>query len=132
MNKPHPIDKNLLKLVIVVEGDSSLRISMVNYLMLFGYTVTGAGSAYDFYRQVFTEPYAVAIIDHDLSDQNGLVVAEYAKKNTAMRIITLSDPISFTTLPDQLKSGADLNLVKPVDFRLLAACVTSLFSRIGS
>ena len=132
MNQPYTIDNNPLKQVIVVAGDSLLRISMVNYLMLVGYTVTGVGSAYDFYRQVFTEPYAVAIIDCDLFDQDGLVVAEYARKNTAMCVITLSDPLSFTTLPAQIKAGADLNLVKPVDFRLLAACVTSLFSRLCS
>ncbi len=131
MNQSHTIEKNLLKQVIVVEGDSSLRRSMVNHLMLDGYTVTGVGSAYDFYRQVFEEPYALAIIDSDLFDQNGLVVAEYARKNTIMRIITLSDPLSSTTVPAKIKAGADINLVKPVDFRLLAACVTTLFSRIS-
>ena len=117
---------------MVVEGDPSLRIGMVNYLTLEGYTATGVSSACDFYRHVFEEPYAVAIIDSDLFDQDGLVVAEYARKNTSMRVITLSASLSSVTLTAKIKAGADLNLVKPVDFRLLAACVTTLFSRIGS
>ncbi len=105
---------------------------MVNYLMYHGYTVTGVGSASDFYRQVFLGPYAVGIIDGTLPDQSGLVVAEYARKNTAMRIITLSEPLFSSTVPANIKSGSDLNLIKPVDFRLLAACVTNIFSRLDS
>ena len=132
MNQSHTIEKNLLKQVIVVEGDSSLRRSMVNHLMLDGYTVTGVGSAYDFYRQVFEEPYALAIIDSDLFDQNGLVVAEYARKNTDIRIITLSEPLTSSTIPANIKAGADLNLVKPIDLRLLGAAVRTLLSRLGT
>ncbi|MEI7824738.1 MAG: hypothetical protein WCI01_05520 [Chlorobiaceae bacterium] len=51
---------------------------------------------------------------------------------SAMRIITLSEPLFSFTVPANIKSGADLKLVKPVDFRLLAACVTNLFSRLDS
>ncbi len=132
MSQLHTIENNSHKWIIVAEGDQSLCIGIVNYLMYHGYTVTGVGSASDFYRQVFAEPYAVAIIDGTLPDQSGLVVAEYARKNTAMRIITLSEPLFSFTVPANIKSGADLNLVKPVDFRLLAACVTNLFSRLDS
>ncbi len=131
MSQPQTIENNSQKWIIVAEGDQSLCIGMVNYLLFHGYRVTGVGSAYDFYRQVFAEPYAVAIIDDALPDQSGLLVAEYARKNTAMRIITLSEPLFSSTVQANIKSGADLNLVKPVDFRLLTACVANLFSRLN-
>ena len=131
MSQPQTIENNSQKWIIVAEGDQSLCIGMVNYLLFHGYRVTGVGSAYDFYRQVFAEPYEVAIIDDALPDQSGLLVAEYARKNTAMRIITLSEPLFSSTVQANIKSGADLNLVKPVDFRLLTACVANLFSRLN-
>ncbi|MEI8185470.1 MAG: response regulator [Chlorobiaceae bacterium] len=133
MIKPHPFESNSLKRVIVVEDDPSLRMSMVSYLAHDGYTVTGIDSAYEFYQQVYKEPYTVGIIDIALADQNGIVLVEYARKNTAMRIITLSERFSTTTLATNIKAaGADLNLTKPVNCRLLVAYVNTLFSRLGS
>ncbi len=117
---------------MVVEGNPSLRIGIVNYLMLEGYTVTGVGTALDFYLQFIREPYLIAIIDTDLNDQDGLVVAEYARKNTDIRIITLSEPLTSSTIPANIKAGADLNLVKPIDLRLLGAAVRTLLSRLDT
>lgn len=132
LTQQQALESNFLKRVIVVEGDPSLRMNIVNYLTSEGYTVTEAGSAYEFYQHVFLEPNTVAIIDTDLSDQNGQVVAEYARKNTAMRVITLSSPLSTNTLPTNIKAGGDLNFVKPVNCRILASCVANLFSRLAS
>ncbi len=130
MTQPSCPQNNYLKRIIVVVEEPSLRVSIVNHLMLEGYTVTGVDSALDFYLQFFREPYLIAIIDNELPDQSGLVVAEYARKNTDIRIITLSEPLTSTTVPANIKAGADLNLIKPVNFRLLSAYVKTLLSRI--
>ncbi|MEI6691978.1 MAG: response regulator [Chlorobium sp.] len=132
MTQSHTFQNNYLKRIMVVEGNPSLRIGIVNYLMLEGYTVTGVGSALDFYLQFIREPYLIAIIDTDLNDQDGLVVAEYARKNTDIRIITLSEPLTSSTIPANIKAGADLNLVKPIDLRLLGAAVRTLLSRLDT
>jgi DNA-binding response OmpR family regulator len=133
MTQQQTNDNKSLKRVIVVESDLFLRKSIIDLLVHEGYTVVGVGSAYDFYHHVFDAPrYAVAIIDSALLDQDGLVVAEYARKNTDMRIITLSAPVSTAGVPAKIKSGADLNLVKPIDNRLLSAYVATLFSRLAS
>ncbi len=131
MTQSHTFQNNYLKRIMVVEGNPSLRIGIVNYLMLEGYTVTGVGSALDF-LQFIREPYLIAIIDTDLNDQDGLVVAEYARKNTDIRIITLSEPLTSSTIPANIKAGADLNLVKPIDLRLLGAAVRTLLSRLDT
>ncbi len=132
MTQSHTFQNNYLKRIMVVEGNPSLRIGIVNYLMLEGYTVTGVGTALDFYLQFIREPYLIAIIDTDLNDQDGLVVAEYARKNTDIRIITLSEPLTSSTIPANIKAGADLNLVKPIDLRLLGAAVRTLLSRLDT
>ena len=118
--------------ILVVEDDAALRINILNYLICAGYTVKGVCSAIEFYREFLMAPYAISIIDTDLYDQEGLVVAEYARKNTDMGIITLSEPLSSSTVPSSFNSGADFNLFKPVQLRQLLSCVGTLFSRFDA
>jgi two-component system, OmpR family, response regulator len=118
--------------VIVVEDDSPLLKSVVKYLTLDGYEVTEAGSAKEFYQLMFAKPYAVVILDVGLPDQSGLILAEYIRKNTDMRIIIFTGRDSIN---DQLaghQAGADLYLIKPVDFRQLSAAIATLLSRIAT
>jgi DNA-binding response OmpR family regulator len=116
--------------IIIVEDDKPLLKSVVKYLKLDGYDVTGVGSAYEFYQNLFAEPYAVAILDVGLPDQSGLVLAEYLRSNSTMRIIMFT---ARTSIDDELagyKAGADIYLVKPVDFRKLSASIATLLSRV--
>ncbi len=131
MTQPDTIENSSVKRVIVAEDNQAMRLSMINYLMLDGFVVTGVGSSDEFCLQVSAEPYVIAIIDSDLPDKTGLALAEYTRKNTSLRVITLSNSHSSSTVLDNIKAGADINLVKPVNFRLLAACVNTLFSRIN-
>lgn len=132
MTQPFPLQNNYLKRIIVVVEEPSLRVGIVNSLMLEGYTVTGVDSALDFYLQFFREPYLIAIIDNELPDQSGLVVAEYARKNADIHIITLSEPLTSTTVPANFEDAADLNIIKPVNIRLLSSYVRTLLSRLDS
>jgi len=116
--------------IIIVEDDEDLRDSIIKYLQLKGYDIHGVGSALDFYAEVSTHPYSIAILDLALPDQDGLVIAKYIRANTDMRILMLT---ARTTVEDRLsgyESGADVYLVKPVDFRELAASLESLFGRL--
>ncbi|MEI8033047.1 MAG: response regulator transcription factor [Chlorobiaceae bacterium] len=117
--------------VIVAEDDQDLRESIVKYLTLAGYEVTGASSALEFYQQVSEQSYSVAILDVGLPDQSGLVLSQYLRSNTDMRIIILT---ARSTLDDKLagyNSGADIFIVKPVDIRELTASVSSLLGRVS-
>lgn len=116
--------------VIIVEDDIYLRKSVIEYLTIEGYDVTGACSAREFYYHIFAQTFAVVILDIGLPDQNGLVLAEYARKNSDMRIIMFT---ARCTIEDKLaghEAGADIYLVKPVDFRELSASITTLLGRL--
>jgi DNA-binding response OmpR family regulator len=92
--------------------------------------VTGVGTALDFYAEVAADNYAVAILDLALPDQDGLVISQYIRSNTGMRILMLT---ARTSVEDRLagyESGADVYLLKPVDFRELAASLENLFGRL--
>ncbi len=117
--------------IIIVEDDKPLLNSVVKYLTLDGYQVTGVSTAHEFYQLMFAKPYAVAILDVGLPDQSGLVLAEYVRKNTDMRIIMFTARV---TIEDQLaghQAGADIYLIKPVDFRQLSASIATLLSRLA-
>lgn len=118
--------------IIIVEDDEDLRASIIKYLQLKGFDVVGVGRALDFYAEVSATPYSIAILDLALPDQDGLVISKYLRANTSMRIVMLT---ARTTLEDRLagyESGADAYLVKPVDFRELAASLVSLFGRLDT
>ncbi len=118
--------------IIIVEDDNDLRESLMLYLAMNGYDIIGVSSAVEFYQHITTAKYALAIIDIGLPDQNGRVLSEYLKANTDIRIIMLT---ARATLADKLSgyhSGADIYLVKPVDFSEIAAAIAALLIRIES
>jgi len=116
--------------IIVVEDDQDLRESIVKYLTLAGHDIDGVGSALQFYQQIATKNYALAVLDIGLPDQNGLVLTEYLRNNTEMRIILLTARASLDDRLVGYNSGADVYLVKPVDFQELSASITNILGRL--
>ncbi len=115
--------------VIIAEDDLSIRKCIVQYLTFVGYDVTGVGSALELYKHIAINSYQVAILDIGLPDQSGIALCEYLRNNTDMRIIMLTGR---STIEDKLagyNSGADIYLVKPVDFRELSASISNLLKR---
>ena len=117
--------------IILVEDDPDLRESIVQYLTLKGHDVCGVGTAIDFYREVGDgSRYVLAILDLALPDQDGLILANYLRSNTQMRIVMLTARTSLEERLAGYDAGADVYMVKPVDFRELAATLTNLLDRI--
>ncbi len=118
--------------IIVVEDDRDFRDSVVETLTLYGYEVTGAKSALDFYQKVAQKPYALVILDLGLPDQNGVVLAEFIRQNTNMRIIILTARSSLESRVSAYKAGADTYLLKPVNTDELIASVESNLGRLST
>jgi DNA-binding response OmpR family regulator len=116
--------------IIVVEDDSDFRDTIVETLTLYGYEATGAKSALDFYQKVAQKSYALVILDLGLPDQNGVVLAEFIRQNTNMRIIILTARSSLESRVSAYKAGADTYLLKPVNTDELIASVESNLGRL--
>lgn len=116
--------------VIIVEDDDDLRESIIEYLKLSGIAVAGVGTALEFYQAIAIKKYAIAILDLALPDQDGLVLSRYVRANTTMRILMLTARTSVEERLAGYESGADFYLLKPVDFRELAATIKNLLQRI--
>ncbi|MCF8383134.1 MAG: response regulator transcription factor [Chlorobium sp.] len=120
------------KQIIIVEDDRDFRESIMEYLVLAGFDVTGAASALEFYQKIAQDRFLLVILDIALPDQDGLVLAEYVRKNTDMRIIMLTAQSSQKSKIVAYESGADLYLTKPVDFPELLASITSILGRLSN
>jgi DNA-binding response OmpR family regulator len=116
--------------IIVVEDDQDFRESMVEYLTLASFEVTGVSCALDLYSAISKNRYQIAVLDIGLPDQNGLVLAEYIRKNSDMRIVMLTAQAALDSKIMAYRSGADIYLVKPIDFAELSASLESLIGRI--
>lgn len=116
--------------VLLVEDDKDLRNSVLEWLELDGMQITAVGNAAEFYQALSKSIFQVAVIDVSLPDQDGYVLAKYARENTSMGVIILT---ARSAIEDKLKgyqSGADLYLVKPVDCRELSAVIASIALRV--
>ena len=121
------------KKIIVIEDDRDFRESMVEYLHLDGFDITGVSSALEFYQTLGRdEHFMLAIVDIGLPDQDGHILAAYIRQNTDMRIVVLTAQSSLESKVAAYRSGTDLYLVKPIDFAELAASISSILSRTES
>lgn len=114
--------------VLLVEDDADLRSSLTSYLSMAGLTVTGVGSCRECYAALPGAGFQVAVVDVALPDQSGLVLTEYLRANTDLKIILLT---ARERLEDRLSgyaAGAHNYFVKPVDARELLAAIISLAS----
>jgi len=115
--------------IILVEDDGDLRESLIEYLILAGYQVEGVGSGLEFYRNLALQSFDIAVVDLRLPDQDGVVLVEYARKNSEMGLIILTARDAVEDRVNGYEAGADIYLVKPVDGRELAAAISSLATR---
>ncbi|KZK75084.1 MAG: hypothetical protein A3K90_04525 [Pelodictyon luteolum] len=117
--------------IIVVEDDLDFRESLMETLSLCGYEVVGARSALEFYQKVAENPCELVILDLGLPDQNGVVLAEYIRNNTDMRIVVLTARGALESRIAAYRAGADTYLLKPVDTEELVATIESNLGRVG-
>jgi len=115
--------------IILVEDDRSLRESLSIFLSRQGFDLVVTGSAKEFFCKISATAFAVAILDLTLPDEDGLVLARYLRENTTTRILMLTSRTSSEECLEGYRSGADIYMRKPVDFKVLAAALQSLLNR---
>ncbi len=115
--------------VLLVEDDPLLRESLGRYLGLAGFSVTSVPDGLSYYRELADRPFAVAVVDLGLPDQDGAVLVDYTRRNTKTKIIVVTARDNLGTRVECYEGGADLFLGKPVDVGELAAAIRSLAGR---
>ncbi|MFW9616580.1 response regulator transcription factor [Aquabacterium sp.] len=115
--------------IAIVEDDPDQLASTQEYLSAEGYPTWGVSNARDFYVRFAAEPVDVVILDIGLPGDNGLTIAEVLSKNPRVATIIVSARVMLDDRLSGLKAGADRYLVKPVDFRELAANIDAAAHR---
>lgn len=116
--------------ILLVEDDHDLREQLYGRLTILGYDVTVLSSAIELYSLIGLSQYCIAIIDLLVSDENGLVLIKYIKRNSNALVVVFSE---YGTYEEKLLSyflGADYYMVKPIDIRELSIVVRNQMSRM--
>ncbi len=117
--------------ILLVEDDNDLRESLMDCFHLSGFPAVSASSAREFYRLLISEPVSIAIIDVGLPDEDGFSIARFLreqKPETGIIMLTARG-----TAADRVKGfqqGADIYLIKPVEYPELEAAIQSLSRRL--
>jgi DNA-binding response OmpR family regulator len=116
--------------IIVVEPDPEFRERMVGGLVAANHMVSGVPSAIACYQELAKGPFDLAVIDAELPDQDGFILARYLRSNTQSRILLFSADESMDSRLKGYDAGADLYLAVPFDLRALAAAAEGLLQRL--
>lgn len=118
--------------IILIEDDADLRHSLVDCMAMTGFSVSAADSALQFYRLVAEDAFNVAIIDIGLPDEDGLSLARFLRQHrpgTGIIMLTARGSVSDRVVG--FDTGADVYLVKPVDYEELEAAIRSVLRRLN-
>lgn len=116
--------------IIVVEDEDDLRDDLVEYLNRCGFRTSGAVSGATLDAQLREEQADLIILDVNLPDEDGFAVAQRVRAGSKVAIIMLTARSGLIDRVIGLELGADVYLVKPVDFREVEAQVKALMRRM--
>jgi len=116
--------------IAVVDDEADLRESVMEYLQDCGFETVGAGDAVAFRALVEQRPISVVILDISMPGEDGLSLARWLRRSTAMGIIFATAAGTSVDRIVGLELGADDYVVKPYDLRELLARVRSVLRRM--
>lgn len=117
--------------IAVVEDDADLCANTVEFLEALGYPVWGVGSGEELYRHMQAERVDVVVLDIELPDDDGFNIASRLRALDHVAIVMVTGRGCLDDRLHGLSSGADTYLVKPVDFRELAANIDAVARRLS-
>lgn len=113
--------------VIIIEDEEPIRAELCDYLIHHGFEVRDASDGAGLERLMLEAPADVIVLDLGLPHEDGIEIAR--------RLRRLPDPVGIvvTTARSRVEdrilgyeTGADVYLVKPVNYRELAAAITAV------
>ncbi len=123
MSKKHPQ-------IAIIEDNADLREELMFFLQHKGFSVWGAGSAEVFWKMLHRNPTDIALIDLGLPGEDGFDVVDYLSGPAGMGLIIITARGQREDKIRGLNLGADLYLVKPVNFSELALSIEALWQRM--
>ncbi len=119
-------------LMLLVEDHDDLRVELAFQLRYHRMGVLEASNAQECEQLLATNSPDILLLDINLPDRSGFsIAADVRQRFPKVGIIILT---ARTEIDDRVlgfEMGADVYMVKPVDFRELHACIKSLYARLS-
>lgn len=114
----------------IIEDNQDLLEELIFFLEAKGHDVWGVNSAESFWRELHGRPADIVLVDLGLPGENGFSVIEYLRRFSAFGLIVITARGSAEDKLKGLELGADLYLVKPVNFAQLVRDIEALWGRM--
>ena len=125
----HPTERK--PQLLLVEDHEDLRAELAFQLRYNRMDVTEAGDAASCARYLSDQVPDILLLDINLPDRSGYTIASEVKQRyPKVGIIMLTARAEIDDRVLGFEVGADVYMVKPVDFRELHACIKSLLARL--
>lgn len=125
---PRPLDG--LR-VALVEDDPELRTLLAEELAEHGVSTAAFDSAEALYRHLAVHPCDIVLLDVMLPGEDGYAVAAHLRAGSGVGIVMITGRGAPTDMAHGLGRGADLYLVKPLDFDVLVAGLAAVRRRLA-
>lgn len=125
---PRPLDG--LR-VALVEDDPELRTLLADELAEHGVSTAAFDSAEALYRHLAVHPCDIVLLDVMLPGEDGYAVAAHLRAGSDVGIVMITGRGAPTDMAHGLGRGADLYLVKPLEFDVLVAGLAAVRRRLA-
>lgn len=116
--------------IAIVEDNDDLREELSFFLTANGCRVWESRSAELFWRQLHAEPTDIVLIDVGLPGEDGYGIVQHLSQLNRYGLIMLTARGSQNDKLSGLQSGADLYLIKPINFSKLLEQINDLWQRL--
>lgn len=116
--------------IAVIDDNQDLREELIFFLQHRDYTAWGAESAESFWKKLHRHPADIVLVDLGLPGEDGFSVVDYLNGLQGFGVIIVTARGQQQDKLRGLNLGADLYLVKPVNFAELITVINSLWQRL--
>ena len=116
--------------IAIIEDNQDLLEELLFFLEARGYAAWGVNSAEAFWRKLHGSPVDIVLVDLGLPGEDGFGVVEYLHHLSGIGVIVITARGSSEDKLRGLNLGADLYLVKPVNFAMLVRDIQALWQRM--
>ncbi len=116
--------------IAIIEDNADLREELTFFLQHKGYNVWSAGSAESFWKKLHRSPADIVLVDLGLPGEDGYSVVAYLNEMNGYGLIIITARGDQQDNMRGINLGADLYLVKPVNFSKLASSIDALWQRM--
>jgi DNA-binding response OmpR family regulator len=117
--------------ILIVEDEAGLRDVLAKFLSQFGHIIHAVGDGVAMNTVLAEQPVDIIVLDINLPGENGIQIARRLRSCSSCGIVMVTGQGAIDEKLYGYDSGADLYLVKPINFHELHAAILSLARRLS-